>query len=189
MVKNTRAIYANIAAMRLLDKSSSTDSIPSAENFKLWLPSQIGRLAPCDERLQRMEWRLRYAQGHNALCSLHSNLHTQTAVLRYKDHNLRGQGVNTWACSTLKIINVRIDAATYRYESAHKACVILGGLLNESGWQSSLRPLNGQDICSMSDLLWCYSNVATPYLFSYLLGLMAMLPCICIASATLMLYL
>jgi hypothetical protein len=32
--------------------------------------------------------------------------------------------------------------------------MILGGLLNESGWQSSLRPLNRQDIRSMSDLLW-----------------------------------
>jgi len=146
----------NIAAMHLSDKSTSTDdnSIPTTDIFKLWLPSQIGRLGPCDERLQRLEWRLRYAQGHNALRSLHSNLCAQTAVLRYKDHNLRGQGANTRACSTLKIIDVRIDAAASKYEGAHKALMILGGLLNESGWQSSLCPLNHQDICSMSDLLW-----------------------------------
>ncbi|KAG2099572.1 uncharacterized protein F5147DRAFT_747267 [Suillus discolor] len=137
----------NIAAMHLSDKSTSTNanSIPTAENFKLWLPSQIGRLAPCDERLQRMEWRLRYAQGHDTLRSLRSNLCAQTAVLRYKDRhsNLRAQTAV-----------LRIDAAASRYEGAHKALVILGGLLNESGWQSSLRPLNHQDIRSMSDLLW-----------------------------------
>ncbi|KAG2111751.1 hypothetical protein DEU56DRAFT_935828 [Suillus clintonianus] len=146
----------NVVAMRLLDKSSSANatSVPAAETFNLRLPSQIGRLAPCDERLQRTEWRLRYAQGHDALRSLRSNLRAQTAVLRYKDRNLRGQGANTRARSTLKTIDVRIDAAASKYEGAHKALVILGGLLNESGWQSSLRPLNRQDIRSMSDLLW-----------------------------------
>ncbi|KAG2335287.1 hypothetical protein BDR05DRAFT_954192, partial [Suillus weaverae] len=55
---------------------------------------------------------------------------------------------------TLKTIDARIEAAASRYEGAHKALVILGGLLAETGWQSSLRPLNRQDICSMSDLLW-----------------------------------
>ncbi|KAG1840936.1 hypothetical protein DFJ58DRAFT_845206 [Suillus subalutaceus] len=37
---------------------------------------------------------------------------------------------------------------------AHKALVILGNLLDESSWQSALRPLNHQDIHSMSNLLW-----------------------------------
>ncbi|KAG1846694.1 hypothetical protein C8R48DRAFT_616137 [Suillus tomentosus] len=72
-----------------------------------------------------MEWRLRYAQGHDTFCFLHSNLHTQTAVLRYKDQNLQGQGANTQAHNMLKIINVRTDAAASRYEGAHKALVIL----------------------------------------------------------------
>ncbi|KAG1787040.1 hypothetical protein EV424DRAFT_1476780 [Suillus variegatus] len=152
-----QALYMpNISAMRLSDQATSTNttSVPSSETFKLWLPSQIGRSAPCDERLQRTEWRLRFAQGHDALRSLRSSLRAQTAVLKYKDHNLRGQGANTRARSTLKTIDARIEAAASRYECAHKALVILGGLLGEAGWQSSLRPLNWQDIRSMSDLLW-----------------------------------
>jgi hypothetical protein len=102
----------------------------------------------------KVEWRLRYAQGHDALRSLRSCLRAQTAILKYKDQNLRGQGANTRARNTLKAIDVRIEAASRRYESAHKALVILGSLLDESGWQSALRPLNHQDIRSMSDLLW-----------------------------------
>lgn len=152
-----QALYMpNISAMRLSDQATSTNttSVPSSETFKLWLPSQIGRSAPCDERLQRTEWRLRFAQGHDALRSLRSSLRAQTAVLKYKDRNLRGQGANTRARSTLKTIDARIEAAASRYECAHKALVILGGLLGEAGWQSSLRPLNRQDIHSMSDLLW-----------------------------------
>ncbi|KAG2139540.1 hypothetical protein BD769DRAFT_1350679 [Suillus cothurnatus] len=152
-----QALYMpNISALRLSDQATSTNmtSVPSSETFKLWLPSQIGRSAPCDERLQRTEWRLRYAQGHDALRSLCSSLRAQTAVLKYKDRNLRGQGANTRARNTLKTIDARIEAAASRYEGAHKALVILGGLLAETGWQSSLRPLNRQDIRSMSDLLW-----------------------------------
>ncbi|KAG2138229.1 hypothetical protein BD769DRAFT_1626642 [Suillus cothurnatus] len=152
-----QALYMpNISALRLSDQATSTNmtSVPSSEMFKLWLPSQIGRSAPCDERLQRTEWRLRYAQGHDTLRSLRSSLRAQTAVLKYKDRNLRGQGANTRARNTLKTIDARIEAAASRYEGAHKALVILGGLLAETGWQSSLRPLNRQDIRSMSDLLW-----------------------------------
>ncbi|KAG1792555.1 hypothetical protein EV424DRAFT_1475756 [Suillus variegatus] len=108
----------NVAAMRISDNATAanTYSVPPAESFKLWLPSHIGRSSPCDQSLQR-----------------------------YKDRNLRGQGANTRARNTLKAIDVRIEAAIRRYESA---------LLNESGWQSALRPLNHQDIRSMSDLLW-----------------------------------
>ncbi|KAG1887840.1 hypothetical protein F4604DRAFT_1916666 [Suillus subluteus] len=146
----------NMAAMRISDNATAANasSIPSTESFKLWLPSQIGRSLPCNESLQRVEWRLRYAQGHNALRSLRSSLHTQTAILKYKDQNLRGQGANTRAHNMLKAIDMRIEVATRKYESAHKALVVLGNLLNESSWQSSLRPLNHQDICSMSDILW-----------------------------------
>ncbi|KAG1840937.1 hypothetical protein DFJ58DRAFT_638296, partial [Suillus subalutaceus] len=43
----------NMAAMRISDNATaaSTSSIPSAESFKLWLPSQIGRSSPCDKSL------------------------------------------------------------------------------------------------------------------------------------------
>jgi hypothetical protein len=155
-VKIQELYMPNIAGIRLADKATSADTtfVTTPETFKLWLPSQIGRLALCDERLQRIEWRLRYAQCHDTLCSVRSSLRAQTAVLKYKDRNLRGQGANTRARSMLKTIDARIEAATGRYEGAHKALVTLGGLLNESGWQLSLRPLNHEDIRSMSDVLW-----------------------------------
>ncbi|KAG1897298.1 uncharacterized protein F5891DRAFT_1129937 [Suillus fuscotomentosus] len=103
-VKIQELYMPNIAAMRISDNATAANpsSISStAESFKLWLPSQIGR-----------------------------------------------------ARNTLKVIDIRIESATRRYESAHKALVVLGNLLNESGWQSSLCPLSRQDIRSMSDILW-----------------------------------
>ncbi|KAG1787612.1 uncharacterized protein HD556DRAFT_1434387 [Suillus plorans] len=147
-VKMQELYMPNMAAMQISDNATATkaSSISStAEGFKLWLPLQIGRSLPCDESLQRVEWRLRYAQGHDALHSLRSCLRAQTAILKYKDRNLRGQGANTRARNTLQAIDTRIEAATRKYESS---------LLNESGWQSSLHPLNHQDIHLMSDILW-----------------------------------
>ncbi|KAG2127943.1 hypothetical protein DEU56DRAFT_872715 [Suillus clintonianus] len=147
-VKIQELYMPNVAAMRISDNATAANpsSISStAESFKLWLPSQIGRSLPCDQSLQRTEWRLRYAQGHDALRSLRSCLRAQTAILKHKDRHLRGQGANTRARNTLKAIDIRIESATRRYEC---------NLLNESGWQSSLRPLSRQDIRSMSDILW-----------------------------------
>jgi hypothetical protein len=147
----------SLAALHVSERSVSGDiaaAVTTPETIKLWLPSQIGRTAPCDTHLQTIEWKLRYAQAHDALRSLHSNLRAQTAILKYKDCNLRSQGANTRARNTLKAVEVRLDAAASTYECAHKALVVLAPLLNQTGWHSSLRPLNRTDIRSMMDLLW-----------------------------------
>jgi len=141
-----------------VSKSSVSGGIATAvatpETIKLWLPSQIGKTAPCDTCLQTIKWKLQYVQAHNALHSLCSNLCAQTAILKYKDCNLRGQGVNMRAWNTLKAVEARLEAATSTYEHAHKALMVLASLLNQTGWHPSLWPLNQADIRLMTDLLW-----------------------------------
>ncbi|KAG1794813.1 uncharacterized protein HD556DRAFT_1474044, partial [Suillus plorans] len=144
----------SLAALRVSESSVSGSVTAAPEAIKLWLPSQISRTAPCNSRLQAIEWKLRYAQGHDALRSLRSNLHAQTAILKYKDRNLRGQGANTRARNTLKAVEARIEAAARTYEYAHKALVVLSPRVNQTGWHSSLRPLDRADVRSMTDLLW-----------------------------------
>ncbi|KAG2103729.1 uncharacterized protein F5147DRAFT_746669 [Suillus discolor] len=147
----------SLAALRVSESSVSggiATAVATPETVKLWLPSQMGKTAPCDTRLQTIEWKLRYVQAHDALRSLRSNLCAQTAILKYKDRNLRGQGANTRARNTLKAVEARLEAAASTYERAHKALVVLAPLLNQTGWHSSLRPLNQADIRSMTDLLW-----------------------------------
>lgn len=147
-------LYMPTLASLHINERSTSGGVVAADSFKLWLPSQVGRTVPCDPHLQRLEWRLRYAQAHDALRSLRSNLRAQTAILKYKDRNIRGQGANTRARNTLKGIESRIEVAANRYMRAHKALVILSPFLNETGWHSSLRPLNREDIRFMSDVLW-----------------------------------
>ncbi|KAG1851077.1 hypothetical protein DFJ58DRAFT_716740 [Suillus subalutaceus] len=123
----------SLAALHVSESSVSGSMTAAPEAIKLWLPSQISRNAPCNSRLQAIEWKLRYAQGHHALRSLCSNLHAQTAILKYKDRNLHGQGANTRARNTLKAVQARIEAAASTYEYAHKALVILSPRVNQTG--------------------------------------------------------
>ncbi|KIK34338.1 hypothetical protein CY34DRAFT_98209 [Suillus luteus UH-Slu-Lm8-n1] len=144
-------LYIPMVAALRRDKSND---VITPESFQLLLPSQVGGIATYDLKFQTIEWKLRYAQAHDALRALRSNLRAQTAVLKHKDRNLRGQGANTRARNTLKGIDGRIEAASSRYQDARKALVVLAPLVKETGWQSSLRPLNREDIRGMSDLLW-----------------------------------
>ncbi|KAG1884765.1 hypothetical protein F4604DRAFT_1878697 [Suillus subluteus] len=129
----------SLSALRVSESSVSGSVTAAPEAIKLWLPSQISRNAPCNSRLQAIEWKLQYAQGHDALRSLRSNLRAQTAILKYKDRNLRGQGANTRARNTLKAVEARIEAAASTYEYAHKALVVLSPRVNQTGWHSSLK--------------------------------------------------
>ncbi|KAG1741361.1 hypothetical protein EDB19DRAFT_1895127 [Suillus lakei] len=143
-----------LAALQVSESAASNNVATAPEAIKLWLLSQLNRTVPCDARLEAIEWKLHYAQAHDALRSLHSNLHAQTAILKYKDRNLRGQGANTRARNTLKAVETRIESATSTYERAHTSLIILAPRVNERGWHTSLRPLERADICSMTDILW-----------------------------------
>ncbi|KIK37227.1 hypothetical protein CY34DRAFT_109209 [Suillus luteus UH-Slu-Lm8-n1] len=145
-----------LAALRASEGSVSNNVPTAPEAIKLWLPSHLSRTMPCDTHLQAIEWKLRYGQAHDALCSLRSNLRAQTAILKYKDQHLRGQGANTQAWNMLKSIEARIKAAAITYEHAHKSLIVLAPRVNQthSRWHSSLQPLDRADIRSMTDLLW-----------------------------------
>jgi len=86
----------------------NTENIMQSENFPLLLPSRMRCSIPCDENLYLMEWRLCFAQAHNILHFLHSNLCTCSYILKYKDQNLHGQGMNTRAWNTLKLVDAHI---------------------------------------------------------------------------------
>ncbi|KAF8834341.1 hypothetical protein BDN67DRAFT_1048589 [Paxillus ammoniavirescens] len=133
--------------------AQNSNIITPPELFKLLLPSQIHNLIPCEESFKRIEWQLRYAQAHDALCTLRSNLCTRSYVLKYKDCNLRGQGTNTRARNMLKVIEARVNAAACKYQDAHKALVTMAPVLRETDWRKTLLPLEHQDLRVMSDLL------------------------------------
>lgn len=141
-----------LASLRSERSQNGDNQLP--ERFDLMLPSRVASSVPCSEHLRTIEWQLRYAQAHESLRSLRSNLRARSFVLKYKDRNLRGQGANTRARNVLKSIESRIDSAFRRYEVTHQALVALAPQVGPVGWQSILRPLERNDVRSMTDLLW-----------------------------------
>ncbi|KIJ10047.1 hypothetical protein PAXINDRAFT_27756, partial [Paxillus involutus ATCC 200175] len=122
-----------LSSARAKDAQNVEVVIPP-DTFNLCLPSQIGWSFECPEMLQKIEWKLCYAQAHDALHSLRSNLRARSYVLKYKDRHLQGQGANTRAWNMLKGIEGHIEAMANKYGDAHKALVVLAPLLKETNW-------------------------------------------------------
>ncbi|KAH7907679.1 hypothetical protein BJ138DRAFT_1116497 [Hygrophoropsis aurantiaca] len=133
--------------------SATTIPADAVENTKLWLPSQIGNAAPCDVSLRSIEWKLRYAQAHDALHGLRQALRLEIYLLRYKDRFISGQKPITRAQSAIDNAAAKKDGCAERYRDARKALLVLGPLLEQpDGWKLSLRPLEREDIRYMVEL-------------------------------------
>ncbi|KIJ09680.1 hypothetical protein PAXINDRAFT_17230 [Paxillus involutus ATCC 200175] len=120
--------------------------------YPLCLPSAITG-STCNPTLLEYEWKLRFAQAHNALHSLRQALRCRSYLLKFKDRNLTGQGANTRARAAVKGITAKIDAASARYNAARTALTALAPTFKPSAWESLLQVLNPDDIRSMTDLL------------------------------------
>ncbi|KAJ3502874.1 hypothetical protein NLJ89_g8690 [Agrocybe chaxingu] len=120
-------------------------------DFPLWLPSQIKGQVPVSPQLQRIEWKLRYAQAHESLDQLWSNLQVRAYLYQFKDRFVRGQAANTRARNTISTIDAKIEAATQEYRAAYEALVALGAILFKSSWTSELLPLKDEDIRDLSE--------------------------------------
>ncbi|KAF8449453.1 hypothetical protein L210DRAFT_3609687 [Boletus edulis BED1] len=118
--------------------------------FELWLPSALPILTPCDAGLLEIEWPLRMGQAHDALEELRQALHTCSYMLRFKDRFLRGQGANTRARNSLKIVDAKVDSSAVKYHTAHAALMALSKRLGKTGWDKNLQVLEKDDIRPMT---------------------------------------
>ena len=141
----------NVIRQRLGSISVRTEQ---PEDYPLCLPSAFAAASLiCDTTLMEYEWKLRYAQAHDALHSLRQTLCFRSYLLKFKDRHLTGQGANTCARSTLKGVKAKISIATQCYHAACAALASLSPFLDKAEWQTTLRILKPEDIRSMMDML------------------------------------
>jgi hypothetical protein len=139
------------AADRAAHLSSGTMPEEAPEDIPLWLPSSIGHKAKCDRKLQRIEFKLREAQAHDALRDLRRHLLFTSHLWGNKRRFTRGQGPNTCARTLIRRTQGKTDAAAEKYRVSYKALVVLGGILGETEWKKALRPLTSDDVRGMSE--------------------------------------
>ncbi|KAF7983646.1 hypothetical protein HWV62_20596 [Athelia sp. TMB] len=104
---------------------------PSAEEEKLWLPSDFSheeRQTGCDARLPQMELRLRIAQCEEALAAIRSYLHAKKHLVYRRNKNTTGQNKSTRARTIIGRVGDRITGQQRKYTRAREALMALGGL-------------------------------------------------------------
>lgn len=124
------------------------------QHLSLWLPSDIKGIVDCDIELYEYEYRLREAQGLEALEDLRQQLLLRTHLYKYKDMYARGVKANTRCQTKITGVDDRIRRIADRYRAARRALVGLGSQLGKTGWQARLRPLLPEDVRGMPRALF-----------------------------------
>ncbi|KAG2035513.1 hypothetical protein BDR03DRAFT_934885 [Suillus americanus] len=132
--------------------SRSTSDVIKPEDSQLWLPSTLcSKPIPCNARLLKTEWELRYAQAGDALEEIRQYLCLRDYMYTFKRDWLLGQSANTRAQNALSRIEARATAAAEKYRAAHTALSSLAHVLGKVGWDHKYRVLDRKnDICGMS---------------------------------------
>ncbi|TFY51020.1 hypothetical protein EVJ58_g10780 [Rhodofomes roseus] len=122
----------------------------AAYDIPLLLPSDVVHALSVDPALQDCEWRLRYAQAHDALNDLRRHLRLSSHLYHFKDRFVRGQRENTRARSIIKTVQDKVDEDAARYCRARTALLTLSQALGKTGWQDTLKDLADDDVRLMS---------------------------------------
>ncbi|KAF8333824.1 hypothetical protein F5887DRAFT_1079836 [Amanita rubescens] len=117
-----------------------------ATSLSLFLPSQIIGCADCNQILFEFEWRLRFAQAHDALNEICRLLVVRSRLHRSKQRFARGQAHNTRSMSVLNQLNEKINFSVKRYRDTRVLLERLARRLLKVGWEHQLRPLADEDI-------------------------------------------
>lgn len=109
--------------------------------LELFLPSQILGLVDCDQHLYSFEWRLRFAQAHDALNDIHRLLVLRSRLQRSKERFARGQFHNTRGVAVLNRVNARIHLHAKKYRETRILLQRLAPKVLIIGWDCQLKPL------------------------------------------------
>ncbi|KAF8418379.1 hypothetical protein L210DRAFT_3511087 [Boletus edulis BED1] len=143
-----------VSTLRMKGYQTTNDDDPSTSNrpekVNLFLLSNLGAATPCDQRLQRIEWELRYAQANNALNEVHRSIQLYAHLSMLKTTNIQGQKANTRARSALDFAAKKKQQAKVKYMTAREALLVLGPLLGKVDWDTLL---HDTDMRYMSDML------------------------------------
>src|SRR5882757_2656671 len=130
-----------VSLLRSRMAATGPDPETKPHELLLWLPSQLSTQIPTDERLRRIEWKLRHAQAYESLSRVRQHLQTRAYLYKFKDRFIRGQGPNTRARNAIESITAKINVAASEYRAAYTALVALSPGLFEFEWKDELLPL------------------------------------------------
>lgn len=136
-----------VSRIRIGDES---DNLISAIDTPLFLPSQAVDRVVVGTDLMEYEWRLRFAQAHDALYDMRRLILVRSQMYAAKDRFSRGQRQVTRSQNLLRGVQERIDMSVTKYRDFRAALLKLARPLGKVGWDTELRPLLNEDIRGLS---------------------------------------
>ncbi|KAL0563052.1 hypothetical protein V5O48_019026 [Marasmius crinis-equi] len=137
--------------LRRLIEAEPGSECTRPETMKLFLPSSLdlhSRTVICLPEVLELEARLRYAQAHESLSQLRSQLRARSVAYRHTSRLALSQGTFTKMNHLQHKLETRIKAITATYRGARSALLELRG---EGDWTSELRELKDEDIRGISE--------------------------------------
>lgn len=116
----------------------------------LLLPSALPPGTIVDIKFQNYEWRLRKAQGQDAIHAMRQHLRLQAHLVGFKFRFDRGQIQNLRSNDIISRVHGKILDSADRYRTARTALVILAPILQQVGWASAVPILKDTDIRQMT---------------------------------------
>jgi hypothetical protein len=135
-----------VASLRAKEDKDGGGKALDATSLILYMPSQIIGLVECNQSFFDFEWRLRFAQAHDALHDIRRLLVVRSRLHRSKLRFARGQSHNTRSVTILNRINQRIDFSVKRYRDTRFLLEQLAQKVLKVGWEEQLRTLLDEDI-------------------------------------------
>ncbi len=136
------------------DQENSRDldePAPTAEDIKLWLPSDIPVALcteVCKQNLFDGELRLQKGQCADALAKLRNKLLTKRFLISFRNANITGQRMSTQARGLIAMVGDGVKAAARKYRQAQAAVVSLAGVDN----CGEFNVLNDDDMVLLEDI-------------------------------------
>jgi hypothetical protein len=127
------------------------DKSRSAENVKLFLPSELGpeaRKKACEKGLDKIEEEMRDAELGDTLEELRQGLRARTATNRFRRRNTTGQRALTRGQGVLRQITIRIHKSKLRYRYARNALMRLRG---HGTWEKVWAFLKDEDVRGINE--------------------------------------
>ncbi|KAG2337319.1 hypothetical protein BDR05DRAFT_1005133 [Suillus weaverae] len=141
-----------VARLHEMIDATSDNTEEDVHSIKLWMPSAIvTQSLSCDRNLLLIEWKVRRAQGHEALHELHQHLQLKCHLTGFKKAWITSQRGHTRSRGIIDTVQKKIDTAATKYCIAWASLSALAEPLLEIERKAEFLVLEKEDVCGMTE--------------------------------------
>jgi hypothetical protein len=144
---------------RVLDPSTQKPITPPPKGMdayakRLLLPSSLGTIVPCSDRLRSIEFQLRWGQADEALADIRNAYQTESKIMYNRKTYGHGVREGNRSAERMKEVQKIVRANAAKYRVARTAMAALAPILEKlpegmEQWESKYQVLKDDDLCPL----------------------------------------